>query len=153
MTSTPIIGEDNNYNTNYNLKIIGESGWIPGGRQLSEPSLRSLDLVLGDVDLVDTRVTKNPRAQQAQVFIGLWVGAGPLCKVGACVSHKLLKHVDRHSCTGEYRSLHPNRCSTDLLVGRWGRKKAFGGRPQFVSPWHPPLDSGCTPSYSFIPEW
>ena len=71
MTGTQIVGKNNNYNTNYNWKIIKGIQMDPrGGRWLGKPSLRSLDLVLGDVNLVDTRATMNPRAQWARVFIG-----------------------------------------------------------------------------------
>ena len=49
-----------------------------GGGRLGEPSLRSLDLVLGDVNPVDTRATMNPRAQWAQVFIGFMSRGGAI---------------------------------------------------------------------------
>ena len=52
----------------------------------------------------------------------------------ACASHKLLKHVDRHSRTSEYRSLRLDGRFTEQSMKRQGRKGGLGGRPQFVSP-------------------
>ena len=51
---------------------------------------------------------------------------GPLRNAGACASHKLLKHVDRHSRTGEYRFLCPNGHFTEQSMERQGRKGALG---------------------------
>ena len=58
----------------------------------------------------------NPRALRARVFIVFWVGAGSLRNVGACASHKLLKHVDRHS-----RTVSTGPCTLTVAPpnGRW----------------------------------
>ena len=70
-------------------------------------------------------MTMNPRALWARVFIVFGVGAGPLRNVGACVSHKLLKHVDRHS-----RTVSTGPCALTVAPpdGRWSDGQGKGLR-------------------------
>ena len=122
---------------NYERSLRGldrpKAGWP------SEPSLRSLIQNMGSQSGWSTRQTESQAPVGSSIYtISRKRGGVKGDQVGACVSHKLLKHMDWHSLHSEYWSSHWHQglhwsCQWSGSMGKW---EDTWGRPRFVSPWH-----------------
>ena len=93
----------------------------------------------------------HPESEGTRVFIAFWGrGAGPWCNDGACASHNYSSTWNSTFTHGWVLFLAPSESLSTGPAGGATKERNCGGWPQLVPPWHPPLDSGRTPSYGFI---
>ena len=140
---------NNNYNINLVVKIVEGSQRIPGWG-----TTRGWVWGLKTIPGLPIRCTPDrlnlPKSKGTRVFIAFW-GRGRGHDVTMACARAIITQAHGTALThGWVLFLALSESLSTRPAGGVTKERSCGGRPQLVPPWHPPLDSGRTPSYGFI---